>query len=85
MKYNWSQIERKLISLDFYFIRELKNEVYEKIYAKDIAETKKIKGEIVYNSVCFWSKKNCDHRFCIRFNDILLPNLKEKGKNNETD
>ncbi len=66
----------KLTNLDFYFIREIKGDVYEIIYARDIVE-EDAKGEVLYayDEVAFWSEENCDHRMVVSFNDILLKGL----------
>lgn len=68
--------ESKLMSLDFYFINEIKEDLYEIIYAKDISESEG-EGEILYNynEIAFWSKENCDRRHVISFDDILMEGL----------
>ena len=67
-------IERtRLENLDFYYISELKNGIYEKVYAKDKAEHPDTKALLVENDrVAFWDDSGYDHACVIPIEDILM-------------
>lgn len=63
--------KKRLKNLDFYFIVELREGIYEKIYAKDIAEENVTAHVVEDDRVCFWDDSGEDHPICIAGTDIL--------------
>lgn len=62
-----------LKSLNFFFVREIRDDIFEKIYAKDIQEENtKVDVYIESAKVCFWDNSGGDHRLCVNFSDILM-------------
>ena len=67
----------QITNLDFYFIREVREGIYEIVYAKDIREDEDTKADVLYdyNEVAFRTIDSCDHRLVISFDDILFKGL----------
>jgi hypothetical protein len=63
----------RLKNLDFYYIREIRDGIYAKVYAKHQAECPDTKAYLVENDrVAFWDDSGYDHACVIPIEDILM-------------